>query len=112
MIHFEIIYIGGKRRYQCIEEATHTSERTGKTKTMPVDYLSNGANVVPDLASDAWWWHDILVEDETWDDGSECSNYQASLELHDILKKEGRWFRCKSWGISTFLFGEVRKLWR
>jgi len=40
-----------------------------------------------------------------WDDGTPCSNWQASTVLYDILKEDGHSFRAPFWRIATFLLG-------
>lgn len=112
MIAFSIEIIDGKRWYICKEEFTYWSPRYDKEKTVKEGYKSDGASGAIDICSVAWFVHDVLKDDKTWDDGSVCSNYQASHVIGDILKEEGRWFRCKSWFVATLGWGELTKLWR
>ena len=72
---------------------------------------SDGATGAFDLNSKSWWVHDRLCNTGLFDDGSKCSNLQASTIIYDILKNEGRWFRARTWFAATLLFGggECRK---
>ena len=114
--------------YKNIAEIKYYSERFDKTKTVPSGYWSDGATGAVDvsgehlvynkkdhkyeLKSGGWLVHDILKEDETWDDGSECSNLQASWVLKDILKSEGRFVRAFGWFTGTLVWGELTKLYK
>ena len=66
---------------------------------------SDGATCAPDLLSFSWIIHDQLCSTGKFDDGTICTNWQASNVLSDILKEEGRWFRARSWFVATWLFG-------
>ena len=81
------------------------SERYGKSVTVPKGYKSDGATGAFDIYSEAWFVHDKICEFGVWDDGSLVTRHQAAKVLSDILKSEGRWFRCRSWYLMTFLFG-------
>ncbi len=76
-----------------------------KSVTVPAGYPSDGATGARDIDSDGWWVHDKLCDTGKFDDGSACTNLQASMILYDILKSEGRWFRARSWLVTTWLFG-------
>lgn len=89
--------------YICTEQATYTSERFSKSITIHGGFKSDGATCAKDIKSSAWWFHDALSEWKCWDDNSPCSIYESSLVIHDILKSEGRWFRCRSWFIGTLI---------
>jgi hypothetical protein len=82
-----------------------------KTVTVPLGYPSDGATGARDISSMAWWVHDVLCDTGKWDDGTPCTNIQASMVLYDILESEGRWFRKYTWSVATFLLGggEARK---
>jgi hypothetical protein len=88
-------------------EFTYYSERYDKWVTVPKGYESDGSSGGFDINSRSWWCHDILKEFEVWDDGSACSNTQASFVIYDILKSEGRWFRARTWFIATLAWGTV-----
>jgi len=79
-----------KRIYHNPKEIIYISPRYGKQKTVPEGYISDGATGAVDIYSNAWWVHDILKWDKFWDDGTECSNTQASFVIYDILVSEGR----------------------
>jgi hypothetical protein len=114
----------GWKIYKNLKEIKYFSERYQKTVTVPYGYWSDGATGATDLSGDhpcmrgpdkiytsqAWWVHDILKEFGVWDDGSVCSNWQASWVLKDILKKEGRRVRDFWWFLATLVWGESTKL--
>jgi hypothetical protein len=116
----------GKKIYKNCVLIKYYSERFDKTITVPRGYWSDGATGAVDLSgkhlvynieeneyqrkSQGFLVHDVLKEKEKWDDGSECTNLQASWVLKDILKAEGRWVRDFWWFISTFAWGEFTKL--
>lgn len=116
----------GWKIYKNLEEIVYKSERFGKTKTILYGYWSDGATGAKDISGDhpvfnietgedeeksrGWLVHDGLKEDKTWDDGTKCSNWQASWVIKDILKAEGRWFRDFWWFAGTLAWGEFTKL--
>ena len=83
------------------------SKRYNKHVLVKVGYESDGATGARDILSDAWWVHDVLKEFKVFEDGSKCSNWQASNILSDILKRDGYWFRARSWFITTLAWGTV-----
>ena len=96
----------GRMKYSAPERIVYFSPRYEKTVTVPKGYLSDGASgPASDIMSNAWWVHDVMCDTGKWDDGTPCTNWQASQVLHDILKSEGRWIRCLTWKWATFLFG-------
>lgn len=88
-------------------EFTYYSHRYNKAVTVPLNYKSDGASgPALDVCSKAWFSHDMLCETGLWDDGTKCTNWQASQVISDILKDDcGRWFRAHTWFWATFLFG-------
>lgn len=87
-------------------EFMYWSDRYDKGITIPAGYQSDGATGAIDIPdSIAWWVHDRLCDRGSFDDGTECTNWQASTILSDILLAEGRWVRAFTWRWSTFLFG-------
>ena len=92
--------------YRIIKTKTYHSKRYNKNITIkPSDMPYDGATGAKDINSFGWLFHDVLCRDGRFDDGSKCTNWQASKVLSDILESEGRWFRGKSWFIATWLFG-------
>lgn len=87
------------------------SRRYKKGVTIPPGFVSDGATFAPDIDSKGWWFHDWLKDIKQWDDGSYCSNWQASWVLSDILREEGRYIRSVTWFLATLIYGEVKKLW-
>ncbi len=89
----------------------YISARYGKEVLVPKGYQSDGATGARDIDSRGWWVHDVLCEYGVFYDGTPCTNWEASMILHDILRQEGRWFRARSWFIATWLMGggEARK---
>lgn len=101
-LDFEIL--PGDGGYRLHRQITYKSPRYGKWVTVPRGYVSDGASgPAEDIVSEAWWVHDVLCSRGTFDDDTPCSNRQASLVLYDILKSEGRWFRCRSWFLGTLI---------
>jgi len=95
-----------KVKYACPAEILYFSERYDKYVTVPKGYASDGASgPASDIYSRGWWVHDVLCDRGKWDDGTRCTNWQASMVLSDILKSERRWVRSKTWLVATFLFG-------
>lgn len=108
-LDFEILDDGN---YRLLSKIRYHSPRYDKWVTVPVDYISDGASgPAEDIVSEAWWVHDVLCDRWAFDDKTPCSNRQASLVLHDILKSEGRWFRSRSWFLATWWGGPVTRLW-
>lgn len=87
------------------KEFTYHCTRYNKHITVPINYHSDGATGARDIDSKCWWVHDVLCEYGKFNDGTKCTNWQASTILSDILKSEGRWFRARSWFIATWLLG-------
>jgi len=107
--NFELMNNG---MYKLHEKIVYHSPRYQKTCTVPSGYVSDGASgPATDIVSEGWWVHDWLCEKKRWDDGSHVSPWQSSAVLHDILLREGRWFRARSWFLATFIF-ETWKNWR
>ena len=116
----------GKKIYRNLKEIKYYSGRFGKTKTVLYGYWSDGATGAKDVSgghlvynreadrieekSQGWLVHDVLKEDKYWDDGTPCSNWQASWVIKDILKAEGRWVRDFWWFAGTLMWGEFTKV--
>ena len=94
-----------KGTYYNKEEFTYYSARYNKDVTIQEGEMSDGASGAFDINSKSWVVHDALKKYQVWDDGSECTNHQASYVVYDILKSEGRWFRARSWYYSTLIWG-------
>jgi len=97
--------MASKVKYTCPWRIEYFSQRYRKQVTVPLGYPSDGATGGVDLFTFAWWVHDVLCDRGTWDDGTPCTNWQASCVIGDILKSEGRWCRARTWKWATFLFG-------
>lgn len=102
---------GKNKPYEVLETYTYFSERYGKHVTAKAGYKSDGASGAEDITSAGWVIHDVLCDFGVFDDGTPCSNLQASMILSDILASEGRHVRRFTWFLATFLFGggEARK---
>jgi len=109
-VSFNFRVEGGK--YINEEKIVYFSPRFQKTVTVEPGYKSDGSTGGEDIVSLSWWVHDKVSDTEKWDDGSRCDARQRSWILHDILRSEGRWFRCKSWGIATYIYQRVKELIR
>ena len=110
--HVDIKYKGnGKICYVVKDEQKYFSERYSKRITCRVGMVSDGATGALDIDSYSWLFHDKLCDTGMFDDGTPCTNWQASQIISDILKSEGYWFRSKSWLWATWLRGggEARK---
>ncbi len=91
--------------YRNKHQINYYSERYGKWVIVPVDYPSDGATGAIDIYSEGWWVHDKLCDTGTFEDGTPCTNWQASTVLCDVLRSEGRWLRGLYWWPATWLFG-------
>ena len=106
-LNFDILDNG---TYRLLQNIRYKSPRYDKKVKVEKGFISDGASgPAEDIVSEAWWVHDKLCESWAWSDGTRCTNWQASMVLYDILKSEGRWFRCRSWFVATWLYGFFRK---
>lgn len=104
--HVRIIYTGeGKLSYVVKDEQRYFSKRYGKSIVCPEGMQSDGATGALDIDSYSWLFHDRLCDTGTFEDGSPCTNWQASQIISDILKSEGYWFRSKTWLWATWIGG-------
>lgn len=110
-----------KYKYKLLQPIRYWSKRYQKWIKLPVGYLSDGATGAIDIdgpircerlednnvvyTSMAWWVHDKLCDTGVFEDGTPCTNWQASQVLQDILYKEGRYVRAHRWFWATWLFG-------
>lgn len=89
--------------YYAPRKMTWTDSKTGNTVTVPKGYPSDGASgPAIDIYSNAWWFHDVLCDRGTWDNGTPCTAKDASRVLKDVLNKEGRHIRAPFWGFITW----------
>lgn len=95
----------GKIKYYNEHGFKYYSKRYDKSVTIPKGDPSDGATCAPDIYSRSWWVHDMLCKRGTFDDGTRCTNLQASMVLSDILWSEKQWLRAGPWWLMTFLFG-------
>ena len=109
------------KKYKVLKNIYYFSKRYGKTIFVEKGFTSDGAtgaldifgdvNVIiiktkePRLVSKSFLIHDKLCETGKFEDGTKCTNWQASQILSDILLAEGRKYRGKYWFWFTFLFG-------
>ena len=124
-VNFSIVEDGGKIWYKLNEPFTYHSARYGKDVTCGdrPKALSDGATNACDITSRGWWVHDELCDTGIFDDGTLCSNWQASQILQDIMVEESptkgweryrpssRYWQSKRWFWATWLLGggEARK---
>lgn len=94
-----------KNHYRNAMAFTYYSFRYHKHVTVPYLYPSDGATGAIDVCPKAWLVHDVLCDSGVFDDGTQCTNWQASMILSDILKEEGYWIRQFTWLCMTWLFG-------
>ena len=93
------------KSYVLDEDVLYYSKRYDKLISLSKGYKSDGATFARDIKSLSWWIHDFVCDFGRFDDGSICTNWQASFILYDILKSEGRNVRAFTWGVFTWLFG-------
>lgn len=94
-----------KKIYKLHYTIKYHSDRYNKDITVPEGYKSDGATGALDFWSESWWVHDKLCDTGKFDDGTLCTNWQASQILSDILYKENHKLRATCWKWTTFLFG-------
>ena len=97
-----------KDGYERTWPLAYFSKRYGKFVFVPTKYFSDGATGAIDIVSDGWWIHDKLKKEKKWEDGTYCSNWQASCVLSDILLREKRYFRSVYWWFATLIWGIVK----
>ena len=95
----------GRTWYILLDKFNWYDKASGKYITVPRHYISDGATGAIDIESKGWWVHDWLCDGMGFDDGSPCSNWNASRILSAILLKEKRVFRAIYWRVATFIFG-------
>ena len=86
-----------------LEDFLYYSRRYNKYVKLEAGMRSDGATGARDIISAAWWVHDELTESYTWRDGTECTRWQSSNVIADILKDEGHWFIDGFWKYATML---------
>lgn len=91
--------------YVVKENLVYWSKRYKKRITIKKGDKSDGATSAPDIDSFCWLIHDDLCNFGVFEDGTKCSNWQASKILSDIMREEGRWLRSLTWFAATWLFG-------
>ena len=96
--------------YVVLYDVAYYSERYKKWVGVEKGDRSDGATYAKDINSFGWLFHDELKVCGTFEDGTECTNWQASVILGDLLALSGRWFRRYTWLSTTYVFGEVKSL--
>jgi hypothetical protein len=91
--------------YILLENLLYYSKRYDKDVMAFVGEEFDGATGAVDVCPPGWIAHDVLCRDGEFADGSICTNWQASMVLHDILKENGFYVRARTWFIATWLFG-------
>ena len=107
---FNYVYILYNKHTKKIFYEVHTpysfySERYKQWVTCHIGMISDGATGALDINSFAWLVHDRLCDTGMFDDGTLCTNLQASSVCSDVLRRDGYWFRTYSWKLMTFLLG-------
>ena len=95
--------------YVFTKEVRYFSKRYDKWVVCEVSDLSDGATYARDIDSFGWGVHDDLKASKKFEDGTKCSNWQASCILSDILKEEGYGLRSRSWYLMTLVWGTIVK---
>ncbi len=93
----------GGRGYEVTKTVSYHSPRYHRDITAPEGMVYDGATGVPDIMSVGSLYHDVLCLRGAWDDGTPVSNWQASMVLYDIMKKEGRGGRSRFWKWGTVI---------
>lgn len=94
---------GMAMKYRNCRQTSYTSPRYGKTVTVEVGFLSDGASgPARDILSMGWLVHDKVCTGWKWDDGTRITRWQAAMILSDILKEEGHGFCARTWKWATF----------
>lgn len=91
--------------YRVHTEYRYYSLRYSKWIICPVGMRSDGATGALDIDSFAWLVHDMLCDTGEFADGSKCNNWQASSVCSDVLKRDGFWFRARTWKCATWVGG-------
>tara|TARA_R110002096_G_scaffold128126_1_gene276335 strand:- start:561 stop:926 length:366 start_codon:yes stop_codon:yes gene_type:complete len=107
---FDHVFIKYNKKKKSVYYVVHTqykyfSLRYGKWVHCHVCMKSDGATNAMDIDSFSWLVHDKICDIGLFQDGTKCTNKQASMIISDILKSEGKWFRAKTWFVATWLFG-------
>lgn len=107
---FKVRYIvdkaGNKKKpYKLLTPFSYYSKRYNKIIRCRMHMRSDGATGARDIKTMGWWVHDQLCDTGLFEDGTKCTNIQASTILYDILRSEGYWFRARTWFISTLALG-------
>ena len=102
-----------ERTYTLLENVQYISHRYNKTATLLAPFDSDGATgPAEDIMSKAQWVHDWLRKHKKWDDGTVCTNRQASFTIYDILLKENRRIRARTWFCATLAWGWMVEQWK
>ena len=91
--------------YRVISNIGYYSGKYKKFIVCEAGDRSDGATGAKDLDSFGWLFHDELCSECIFEDGTPCTNWQASNILSEIMRMEGFWFREKTWFWSTWFLG-------
>ena len=91
--------------YEVLENIAYYSTRYNQWITIKKGDKSDGATSAPDINSFCWLIHDDLCNFGVFEDGTKCTNWQASMVLSDLLSEEDKYIRSKTWFVATWLFG-------
>lgn len=94
-----------EKPYEALSRHRYYSPRYNRSVLIELGMRSDGASGAVDIVSLGWWPHDKLTNSGRWEDGTPCTNWQASCVLSDILWSEGRKIRSIGWLFATFFFG-------
>lgn len=95
--------------YVVTNSVTYYCKRYNKFIEVKVSDIFDGATGAMDIDCFGWLIHDVLKRDKCFQDGSKCSNLQASHILSDILKQQGYNIRARTWFITTLAWGTIVK---
>lgn len=95
----------GKTWYVTTHKLRYFSKRYKRWIVCQRHFVSDGATGAYDIDSFGWLFHDKLCDTGMFDDSSQCTNWQASSVVSDILRNEGRYIRAQTWRYATFIGG-------
>lgn len=108
------LYPNSNYKYILLQDIAWYSKRYKKWVRCKAGMLSDGASGAMDIESYSWWYHDQLCNTGVWDDGTPCTNWQASQVISRILYEEWKYnplkqpfrgIRAILWRPATWLFG-------
>ena len=104
--HYDFVTDGKGYRWMG-PDVTYYSPRHKKSLTLRHLFYSDGSTGWLDIVSRYWWYHDTACQTKKWDDGSECTRWQASQVLGDIAREDGCMVAGTLGVVATWLAGAL-----